>query len=87
MRTVKNAASTNIATMFCCSVRSLGSLIQCLGAMTKWVQLDEFKEVEEICSNAVDAVIMNVSGGKVMKVRWYVVVKCARKYVCSYFLH
>ena len=54
----------------CFSVRSLGSLIQCLGAMTKWVQLDEFKEVEEICSNAVDAVIMNVSGGKVMKVRW-----------------
>jgi len=52
------------------SVRSLGSLIQCLGAMTKWVQLSDFKEVEEICSNAIDAVVAAISKGKVMKVRW-----------------
>ena len=38
--------------------------------MTKWVQLNDFQEVEDICSSAVDAIVMNVSCGKVMKVRW-----------------
>ena len=38
--------------------------------MTKWVQLNDFQEVEDICSSAVDAIVMNVSSGKVMKVRW-----------------
>lgn len=38
--------------------------------MTKWVQLSDFKEVEEICSNAIDAVVAAISKGKVMKVRW-----------------
>lgn len=47
-----------------------GSLLQCLDAMTKWIQLGDFKEVGDMFKNAVNAIVINVSSGKVMKVRW-----------------
>lgn len=47
-----------------------GSLLQCLNAMTKFVGLDEFQEVDCLCEKAVDAISVNISTGKVMKVRW-----------------
>jgi hypothetical protein len=38
--------------------------------MTKFVGLDGFQEVDELCEKAVDAIVLNIASGKVMKVRW-----------------
>lgn len=38
--------------------------------MTKFVSLESFKEVGELCDKAVDAIVVNIETGKVMKVRW-----------------
>ena len=38
--------------------------------MTKFVSLESFKEVGELCDKAVDAIVANIETGKVMKVRW-----------------
>lgn len=38
--------------------------------MTKFVDLSDFKEVDELCEKAIDGILVNISSGKVMKVRW-----------------
>ena len=38
--------------------------------MTKYVSLESFEEVAELCGKAVDAIAVNIETGKVMKVRW-----------------
>lgn len=38
--------------------------------MTKFIDLSDFKEVDELCEKAIDGILVNISGGKVMKVRW-----------------
>ena len=45
-------------------------MLQCLNAMTKYVSLESFDEVAELCDKAVDAIAVNIEAGKVMKVRW-----------------
>ena len=47
-----------------------GSLLQCLDSMTSFVALENFKEVQDLCEKAVEAIVLNISNGKVMKVRW-----------------
>ena len=44
--------------------------MQCLNAMTKYVSLESFEEVSELCEKAVNAIAVNIEAGKVMKVRW-----------------
>ena len=38
--------------------------------MTSYVALENFKEVQDLCEKAVEAIVLNISSGKVMKVRW-----------------
>ena len=52
------------------SVRSLGSLLQCLDGMSKFICIEEYPEVSDLCREAVHAIAKNISCGKVMKVRW-----------------
>ena len=71
------------------SVRSLGSLLQCLDGMSKFVCIEEYPEVAELCLEAVDAIAKNIANGKVMKVRWNAcyaaggLLKAKEKLICS----
>ena len=78
-----------VSKLFFSSVRSLGSLLQCLDGMSKFICIEEYSEVGELCREAVDAIAKNISGGKVMKVRWNacyaasLVLKVKEEMICS----
>ena len=49
---------------------SQGSMLQCLDSLMKWQVLQNNKDVQQLCEETVNAVCLNISTGKVMKVRW-----------------
>jgi hypothetical protein len=44
--------------------------MQCLDSLVRWLHLDDNQEVRTMCQQSVEAIVLNVSSGKVMKVRW-----------------